>query len=69
MKVAEEDLKLRGPGDFFGTRQSGDIRFTLSDIYGDADMLKLATDYVNGLDSKEFERLCDSHIRTNSLTI
>ncbi|MBP5330609.1 MAG: hypothetical protein J6Y89_01995, partial [Lachnospiraceae bacterium] len=69
MKVAEEDLKLRGPGDFFGTRQSGDIRFTLSDIYGDADMLKLAIDYVNGLDSKEFERLCDSHIRTNSLTI
>ncbi len=69
MKVAEEDLKLRGPGDFFGTRQSGEIKFTLSDIYGDADILKKATDYVNSLDTKEFEKLCDFHIRTNSLTI
>ena len=69
MKVAEEDLKLRGPGDFFGTRQSGDIKFTLSDIYGDADILKTATDYVNGLNKKEFEALCDFHIQTNSLTI
>ena len=69
MKVAEADLKLRGPGDLFGTRQSGDIRFTLSDIYGDADILKLATDYVNGLETKEFERLCSFHIQTNSLTI
>ncbi|MCR5324818.1 MAG: ATP-dependent DNA helicase RecG [Lachnospiraceae bacterium] len=69
MKVAEEDLKLRGPGDFFGTRQSGDLKFTLSDIYGDADVLKIATDYVNGLDKKEFESLCSFHIQTNSLTI
>ena len=69
MKVAEADLKQRGPGDIFGTRQSGDIRFTLSDIYGDADILKLATDYVNGLDSKEFDRLCSLHTQTNSLTI
>lgn len=53
MDVAEQDLKLRGPGDFFGTRQSGDPAFKLADIYGDADMLKLATDYVNGLDEKE----------------
>lgn len=69
MKVAEEDLKLRGPGDFFGTRQSGELKFTLSDIFGDADVLKTATDYVNGLDKKEFESLCSFHIQTNSLTI
>ncbi|MBO4414478.1 MAG: ATP-dependent DNA helicase RecG, partial [Lachnospiraceae bacterium] len=69
MKVAEEDLKLRGPGDFFGTRQSGELKFTLSDIYGDADILKTATDYVNGLDKKEFDSLCSFHIQTNSLTI
>ena len=69
MKVAEADLKMRGPGDFFGTRQSGDIKFTLSDIYGDADILKMATDYVNGLDAKEFERICGVHIQKDSLTI
>lgn len=41
-KIAEEDLKLRGPGDFFGVRQSGDMKFELADIYKDADILKQA---------------------------
>ena len=42
--IAEQDLKLRGPGDFFGIRQSGDMSFTFADIYTDADMLKKAKD-------------------------
>lgn len=42
--IAEQDLKLRGPGDFFGIRQSGDMSFNLADIYTDADMLKKAKD-------------------------
>jgi len=42
--IASEDLKLRGPGDFFGIRQSGEVLFTLADIYNHADMLKLAQD-------------------------
>ena len=42
--IAEQDLKLRGPGDFFGVRQSGDMLFELADIYTDADMLKKAKD-------------------------
>ena len=42
--IAEQDLKLRGPGDFFGIRQSGDMSFKLVDIYTDADMLKKAKD-------------------------
>ena len=42
--IAEQDLKLRGPGDFFGIRQSGDVNFRLADIYTDADMLKKAKD-------------------------
>lgn len=40
--IANEDLKLRGPGDFFGIRQSGEVSFELADIYNHADMLKLA---------------------------
>ena len=41
-EIAREDLKLRGPGDFFGIRQSGELRFQLADIYQDADILAKA---------------------------
>lgn len=40
--IAEQDLKLRGPGDMFGVRQSGILNFRIADIYQDADMLKTA---------------------------
>lgn len=40
--IAEQDLKLRGPGDMFGVRQSGILNFRIADIYQDADMLMLA---------------------------
>lgn len=43
-RIAKEDLKLRGPGDFFGIRQSGDMQFTIGDIYKDANLLKAASD-------------------------
>ena len=42
--IANEDLKLRGPGDFFGIRQSGEIAFAVADIYQDAQLLKWAKD-------------------------
>ncbi len=42
--IASEDLKRRGPGDFFGIRQSGDVLFKTGDIYKHADMLKAASD-------------------------
>lgn len=41
--IAEEDLKLRGPGDFFGVRQSGALEFQLGDVYTDAEILKQAS--------------------------
>lgn len=46
-QIAEEDLKLRGSGDLFGVRQSGEFGFRLADIYQDSDLLSLASDYVN----------------------
>lgn len=44
--IASEDLKLRGPGDFFGVRQSGMLQFKLADIYQDAEILKQASEAV-----------------------
>ena len=46
-KVAEEDLKLRGPGDLFGYRQSGELGFGLADIYADAAIMKKASEYAD----------------------
>lgn len=47
--IASEDLKLRGPGDIFGIRQSGEFAFALGDIYTDANILKEASDAVEQL--------------------
>lgn len=38
--IAEEDLKLRGPGDLFGIRQSGLLEFKMADVFQDAQILK-----------------------------
>jgi len=42
--IAEEDLKLRGPGDFFGIRQHGLPEFKLANLLKDIEVLKLAID-------------------------
>lgn len=51
--IANQDLSLRGPGDFFGIRQSGDMSFKLGDIYTDATTLKLTADILNEIDNGE----------------
>ena len=40
--IASEDLKLRGPGDLFGIRQSGLLEFKIGDVFTDAGILKAA---------------------------
>lgn len=52
-KIAEEDLKLRGPGDFFGVRQSGELDLGIADIYTDATMLKAAADAADDVMEKD----------------
>ncbi len=47
--IAKEDLKLRGPGDLFGVRQSGEFSFQIADIYTDADELTMADNDVNAI--------------------
>ncbi len=51
--IANEDLRLRGPGDLFGIRQSGLMQFTVGDIYRDADILMLAQKAVENNKSDE----------------
>ena len=51
--VAEQDLKMRGPGDFFGIRQSGVLDFKLADIYQDADVLAQANKAAAKFESKD----------------
>lgn len=47
--IASQDMKLRGPGDLFGIRQSGDFAFRMGDIYNDADILKEVSEAVGNL--------------------
>ena len=53
--IANEDLKLRGPGDFFGVRQSGDFEFRLGNIMNDANILKQASEAVELILNEEVE--------------
>lgn len=46
-KIAEEDLKTRGPGELFGLRQSGALAFRIADIYRDADLLTRAAAWAD----------------------
>jgi ATP-dependent DNA helicase RecG len=59
--IAGEDLKLRGPGDIFGIRQSGDLDFKLGDIFTDASILKAAAEAVKSLKDSEVNAIFDSN--------
>ena len=47
--IAGEDLRLRGPGDLLGIRQSGMLEFRLGDIFQDADILKKASEAAGSI--------------------
>ncbi len=51
--IAAQDLKLRGPGELFGVRQSGDFSFKIGDVYTDAGVLQAASDAVEHLLSRD----------------
>lgn len=55
-EIARQDLKLRGPGDFFGIRQSGEFSFKIADVFQDSDLLKTAA-YEAGLILNEKDAL------------
>ena len=61
-KIASEDLKLRGPGDIFGIKQSGVLDFKLADVFQDAKILKDASEVANNLMQFNTEYFENTHI-------
>ena len=52
--IAAADLKLRGPGDLFGLRQSGLLDFALGDIYTDAGILREASQAADAILAEDY---------------
>ncbi|MCR5420968.1 MAG: ATP-dependent DNA helicase RecG [Lachnospiraceae bacterium] len=63
--IASQDLKLRGPGDMFGIRQSGEMEFRLGDIYTDSKILERASQNVKDLliNDPKLEKKENAYIR------
>lgn len=59
--IAGEDLKLRGPGDLFGIRQSGLMEFKIGDIYNDAGILKNASEAAGEVLALDFDLILPQH--------
>lgn len=53
-EIADWDLKLRGPGDFFGIRQSGDMDFKIADIYSDSKTLQEAAEAAGFVEQNKY---------------
>lgn len=61
--IASEDLKLRGPGDLFGIRQSGILEFKLGDVFQDAKVLKQASEAAGRILEEDPELEMPEHER------
>jgi len=59
--IASEDLKLRGPGDMFGIRQSGTMEFKMGDVYNDANLLISANQAAKSLTEKEIIEIMEDN--------
>lgn len=55
--IAREDLRLRGPGDFFGIRQSGLLEFKIADVFCDAEVLAQAKEAAKDWNENEVKQL------------
>ncbi|HIZ80583.1 MAG TPA: ATP-dependent DNA helicase RecG [Candidatus Mediterraneibacter pullistercoris] len=63
--IASEDLRLRGPGDLFGIRQSGILDFKIADVFQDASLLKTASEDASKMlsDDPALEKPCHAKLR------
>lgn len=60
-QIAGEDLRLRGPGDFFGVRQSGTMEFRIADIFQDSEILKQAGEAAGAILMSDPELSLEEH--------
>lgn len=70
-RIAAEDLKLRGPGDLFGIRQSGLMNFKLGDVFQDAELLRAASEAVTeyGNTDCEWVQKMEKHAENSSVIL
>ncbi len=64
-KIADVDLKLRGPGDVSGTKQSGLIKFKIVDILGDQELVKITRELAIEILNKDPELLNKNNLNLN----
>ncbi|MFA5011519.1 MAG: ATP-dependent DNA helicase RecG [Ignavibacteria bacterium] len=60
-KISEVDMEIRGPGEFFGTRQSGVLNFALTDLNKDRDILNSARSIAFGIIDKDPQLRMEEH--------
>lgn len=65
--ISSQDLKLRGPGDLFGIRQSGDLKFELGDIFQDASILQQASEEADKLLENDPDLSMEEHAALRSI--
>lgn len=68
-RIAEEDLLLRGPGDFFGIRQSGEFSFAIADLFRDAEVLSQAREALESMTEEEAVRLSRELLAKEALSV
>jgi len=62
-EISEADLEIRGPGEFYGVRQSGTLNFSSTDLSKDKDLLERAREIAFEIIEK------DPHLRDSENTV
>ena len=60
-KISDEDLKMRGPGEFFGIKQSGFFNFKIADLLLDGEMIKEARAAAETMLNNDIDKLRNTH--------
>jgi ATP-dependent DNA helicase RecG len=67
--IAEQDLAMRGPGDLYGTRQSGDMKFKLADIVQDSAILEQTRQAAQQIVAEDPQLAHPMHVNIRNILI